>query len=132
MLFISPQKLFSFSRYLNFCLEYILVMQKNNFVKDKKDQNNFKIYDVTAWEANNCNTHIALYLKKQRQSDNEIWSVNTIQHENIFLEKSYKSCGEETSRTPFSKKSKLSVFLDLKFLHSLFLLYAKLRAIKIY
>ena len=31
---------------------------------DQKDEVNFKIYDVTAWETNNCNTYIAQYLKK--------------------------------------------------------------------
>ena len=53
---------------------------------------------------------------------------------NIFLEKSYKKCGEETSPRPFSEKLKLSVSLDQqsKVLYSLFLLYGKLRAIKIY
>ena len=45
---------------------------------DLKDQVNFEIYDVTAWLKNNCNTHIAQYLKKKTQSDNEIWSVNRI------------------------------------------------------
>ena len=43
---------------------------------DKKDKVNFKFYDVTAWLKNNCNAHIAQYLEKYRQSDNEIWSVN--------------------------------------------------------
>ena len=45
---------------------------------DKKAKNNFKIYDVTDWETNNYDTHIAQYLKKQRQPDNEISSVNRI------------------------------------------------------
>ena len=45
MLFISRQKLFSFSRCLSFCPDF-LVMQQNDF--DKKDQVNFKSYDVTA------------------------------------------------------------------------------------
>ena len=31
---------------------------------DQKDNVNFKIYDVTAWLINNCNTHIDQYLKK--------------------------------------------------------------------
>ena len=31
---------------------------------------------------------------------------------NIFLEKSYIKCGGNTSPRPFSKKSKLSIFLD--------------------
>ena len=31
---------------------------------------------------------------------------------NIFVEKSYTKCGGETVPRPFSKKSKLSIFLD--------------------
>ena len=31
---------------------------------------------------------------------------------NILLNKSYTKCGGETIPTPFSKKSKLSIFLD--------------------
>ena len=31
---------------------------------DQKDKVNLKIYDVTSWETNSCNTHIAQYLKK--------------------------------------------------------------------
>ena len=44
---------------------------------DEKDKLNFKIYDVTTWLTNNYNSHIAQYLTKERQPDNEIWSVNT-------------------------------------------------------
>ena len=51
---------------------------------------------------------------------------------NIFLEKSNTKCCLETSPRSFSKKSKLSISRDQQVLHSLFLLYAKLRAIKIY
>ena len=47
--FIWTQKLFSFSRYLSFCLN-LLVMY-------------FKFHDVTAWLTNNCNTNIAQYLE---------------------------------------------------------------------
>ena len=42
----------------------------------EKRKVNFKIYDVKTWETNNCHAHIAQYLKKLRQSDNDIWSVN--------------------------------------------------------
>ena len=42
---------------------------------------------------------------------------------NIFVQKSYTKCGEQTISLLFSKKSKLSI--------SLFLLYADLRAIEI-
>ena len=53
---------------------------------------------------------------------------------NISLEKSYTKRGRKTISRPFSKKSKLSISLNQysKFLYSLFLLYAKLRAIKEY
>ena len=61
MLFISPQKLFSFSRYLTFCLDFFGRVAKR---LDKKDKVKFKIYDVTAWLTNNFDTHIAQYLEK--------------------------------------------------------------------
>ena len=53
---------------------------------------------------------------------------------NIFLEKSCTKCGAETSPRPFSEKLKLSVSLDQlsKVSLSLYLSYAKLRAIEIY
>ena len=53
---------------------------------------------------------------------------------NIFVEKWYTKCSGETSPRPFSEKLKLSFSLDQspRVLYSLFLLYDKLRAIKIY
>ena len=52
----------------------------------------------------------------------------------IFLEKSYPNCGGETIPRPFFKKPKssISLYKYSKVLYSLFLLYAKLKAIKIY
>ena len=47
MLFISPWKLFSFSRYWNVCLD-VLFMMKNGLIR-------FTINDITAWKTNNCN-----------------------------------------------------------------------------
>ena len=53
---------------------------------------------------------------------------------NIFLEKSYTKCDGETSPRHFSEKLKLGISLDQesKVSYSLFLLYAKLKAIEIY
>ena len=68
-------KALSFSRYLTFCLDLFGRVAKR---LDWKDKVHFKIYDVAAWLTNNCNTHIAQYHEKQRQSDNEIWSVNRL------------------------------------------------------
>ena len=72
---------YSFSRYLNCCLHF-LAMYKKDLVR--KIKVNFKIYDVTTWETNSCGTHIDQYLKKERRSDNENWSVNRILHEKHF------------------------------------------------
>ena len=46
---------------------------------------------------------------------------------NIFLEKSYTKCGEETSCRPFSKKSILSISVDQQseILYSLVSLYVQ-------
>ena len=53
---------------------------------------------------------------------------------NTFREKSYTKSGGETIPRPFLKNSKLSISQDeeSKVLCSLFFLFAKLRAIKIY
>ena len=48
---------------------------------DQKDKANVKVFDVTNWLTNNCNTDITQYFKKWRQSDNELWSVNRIKQE---------------------------------------------------
>ena len=53
---------------------------------------------------------------------------------NTFLEKPYIKCRGDTIPRPFSKRSKLSIFLDeqSKLLYNLYLLYVKLSAMKIY
>ena len=53
---------------------------------------NLKFYDVTAWLTNNCNTHT-----KQRQSDNEIWSIDRMQHEKYFSWKMMHKYGGKTT-----------------------------------
>ena len=52
----------------------------------------------------------------------------------IFPENSCTKCGEETFARPFSKNSKFSISLDQtsKVLYSLFLSFAKLRAVERY
>ena len=50
----------------------------------------FKIYGATTWLTSSCNTYIAQYLTKERQTDNEIWSINRL-WQKIF---SYKNQAE--------------------------------------
>ena len=67
MLLISSEKLFSFQRYLYFCVAFLAMWKKR---LDYKVRVNFKIHDVTAWLTKNYNTHIVRYLIKQKQLDN--------------------------------------------------------------
>ena len=72
-----------------------------------------------------------------RSKDNQKVKVGQLMEfnmRNIFLEKSYTKCDGETSPRPLSEKLKLSISLDQesKACYSLFLLYAKWRAIETY
>ena len=53
---------------------------------------------------------------------------------NIFIQKSFTKCGEESSPRPFPEKLKLSISLDQwsKVVYSPLLLYVKLRTIEIH
>ena len=75
MFFVSSEKLISFSRYLIFCHDFLVMLKK---LLDLKGKVNFEFHDVINWLASNYNTHIAKYLAKQRQLDNETWSFNVI------------------------------------------------------
>ena len=83
LLFVSHRNLSPFWRYLNFCSEIFGHVEK---LLDKNAKVNFKINDITNWETNNYNTHIVFYLRKSRQCEEEIWSVNRIWHEKRGLE----------------------------------------------
>ena len=104
MLFISFQKLFSFSRYLNFLSSLFghvskRLGQKNNF--------NFKLYELTAWLTSSCNTHISHILYVSRRKGNQTMKIGQLieyKMRNIFLEKSYTKCGRDTSPRPFFGK----------------------------
>ena len=93
---------------------------------------NFKIYDVTDWTTNGSNTHVAEYVKKKRDPDNEIGSVNRTNMRNILFEKSYTKCGGEASPRPFYKKSKVSFSQDesLKYYIACFYCIPKPRSTK--
>ena len=116
MLFVSPQKLF-----LSFCLD-ILVMYKYGLIKKIGLVLNF----MTSKPGKQT---VAIHMLPNipMTKDNQTMKFGQAM-------KSYTEFGEETILRYFSKKPKLSISLDLKskVLCSLFLLYAKLRAIEIY
>ena len=76
-----------------------------------------------------------IFTNISRSKDNQAMKfVQLIENNirNIFLEKSYTTCGKETIPRQISKKSKLSISLDQysKVLYILFLLFATLRTIE--
>ena len=74
-----------------FCLD-VLVIQKKQ--PDKKDQINFKIYDVTIWLKNSCSTYIIQYLKVKTTRQSNIDYV--IEFNKIFFSKN--DAGNEAGR----------------------------------
>ena len=132
-LFISPQMLLLFSSYVIFFLNF-MVMQQNDLIRKPRLFSNF----VTSQSGLQL---ILIYilpntLRKKRNQIMKFGLLIEYNVRNIFLEKSCTKCSGESSRRPFSGKSKLRISLDQqsKVLYSLFLLYPKLRAkyIKIY
>ena len=131
MLFISPQKLLLFSRYLSFCLD-ILVMYQNGLIKKLRLVSNF----MTS-QPGKQTIPIHMLLNISRSKGNQKMKFGHLIEcsiKSISLEKSYTKCGGETSPRHFSEKLKLTISLDQcsKVLYSLLLLYGKLRTIKIH
>ena len=108
MLF-SPQKLFSFSRYVSFYLDF-LVMYRNGLIKKIRLTSNFLTsqpgYQIIV-------IHILPNMSRSKKNQTlKFGQLIECNMKNIFLEKSYAKCGEETSPRPFSEKLKLSTSLD--------------------
>ena len=77
---IMKNAFFSFSRYLNFCYDFLVIK-----TLDKKDKVNFKIHDVRNWLTSNCNTHIAHYLTKKDNQTMKVGQLIEYIRRNIFL-----------------------------------------------
>ena len=122
MLFISRQKLFSFSRYLSFCLDF-LVMQQNGLIRKIR-----LILSFITSQSGYQRTVIHIMPNISRSKGNQTMKISQLiecNMKNIFHEKSYTKCGGQTSPTPFSDKLKRSICLDQqsKVLYSVFILW---------
>ena len=129
MFFISPQKLFSFLRYLSLCLGF-LVMQQTGLIRKIRYLSNF-MTSQPGLQA--IVIHILPNISRSKGNQTmKFGQLIECNMRNIFLKKSYTKCDGETSPRPFSEKLKFSVSLDqqCKICYSFFLLYAKLRAIE--
>ena len=133
MLFISPQMLFSFSRYLSFCLLKFWIFGRVAKRLDKI----WLISNIMTSQSGQQTIVIHILFNISRSKGNHRMKFGQLIECNmrdIFLEKSYTKCEAETSPKPFSEKLKLSISQDQqsKVLHSFVLLNAKLRAIETY
>ena len=129
--FYFTLKVFSFSRYLTFCLDF-LIMQKNGLIMKIRSATKFM---TSQPRKQTIAIHILQYISRNKDKQTmKFGQLIECNMRNIFFQKSYIKCAGDTSPRPFSKKSKLSISLDQqpKVLQSLFLLYAKLRAIEVY
>ena len=106
MFFNSSQKLFSFSRYLSFCLKFLVMYQNGLIIKIRlissfmTSQPGYKTIVI----------HILPNISRSigNQTMNFGQSIECSMR-NIFLETTYGKCGGETSPRPFSKKLKLNI-----------------------
>ena len=126
MLFISSRTLFSFSKYLNFCFNF-LVMQKNSLIR--KIRLISKIFNVTL---ETIAIHILANISRSK-GNQTIKCDQLIEHNmrNIFLEKSYTRFGGATIPRFLLRKAKIERKLS-NVLRSLFLLHATLKIIQRY
>ena len=109
MLFISFQKLFSFSRYLSFCLDFLVIYQ-NGLIKKTRLISNFM---ASQPGQQTIVIHILPNISKSKGNQTmKFGQLIECNMRNIFLEKSFTKCGGETSPRPFSEKLKLSISLD--------------------
>ena len=95
--FISLQKLFSFSRYLCFCLTFCIK------TASVKRSGNFKFYDVTAWLTNNCNTLIAQYVEKKGNQTMKFSQLIECNMRNIVVKNYTQNVVEKLAPGPFLK-----------------------------
>ena len=79
---------------------------------NRKDKVNFKIYDLTTWKTNNGCKYSLIPKKSKINQTINFSQLIEYNMRNIFLEKSFKKCGEETIPRSFFEKSKLSISPD--------------------
>ena len=88
------------------------LVEKNKNLVIADTSFNPKMYDVTTWLTNNCNTQLGQYLRSKGNQMMKFGQLLEYNMRTIFLEKSFSKYGRGTIPRPFSKKSKLRISLD--------------------
>ena len=109
MPFISPENLFSFSRYLYICLDF-LAMQKIDLINKVRLLSKFM---TSQFGKQTIAIHILSNISRSKGNHTmKFRQLIEYNMRNIFLEKSYAKFDGETSPRSFSGKLKLSISLD--------------------
>ena len=107
--FISPLKLFSFSRYLSFVMTFWSCRKKIFITKIKL------ISKSMTSQPGQQTIAIHILLNISRSKSNQVmkfWQLLEYNMRDIFLQISFTKYDGETSPKPFSEKLKLSISLD--------------------
>ena len=99
MFFISSKKLFSFSRYLNFCI-FPLFLPVSHCVR-AWSKINLEVYDIINCLNNNL-IHLVWYLEKEKRYGIEILSIDrALNNEHFHGKIMQKMCTKSSSQGPF-------------------------------
>ena len=102
MFFISSKKLFSFSRYSNFCISIFPLFLPVSHCFRGWMKINVKFYDVINCLNKNLITHFVWYLEKETRYDIETLSIDRVLNkEHLFLKIMQKMCTRGSSQIPF-------------------------------
>ena len=82
--FISSKKLFSFSRYLNFCIPSSPLFLPVSHCFRGWSKINLKVYDVINCLNKNLKTHFVWYLKKEKTYGIETLSIDRVLNKEHF------------------------------------------------
>ena len=121
----------SFSRYLSFCLDFLVMKKKGSIRKIRL------ISKLMTSQPGSQRIAIHILVHISRSKDNQTMKFGQLTEYNMrnnFIEKPYMKCSGETIPRLFPKISKLNISLNVLFkvLYSLFLLQVMLSTIKIY
>ena len=101
MIFISSKKLFSFSRYSNFCISVLPFFSNCRPVHCLRGWSkiNLKVHDAINCLSKNSITHFVWYLEKERRYYIETLSIGGVSDtvKSIFIEKSCRKCAAKAS-----------------------------------
>ena len=102
MFFISSRKLFSFSKYPNFCISVFRSFSPVSHCFRGWSKINLKVYDVINCLNKMLITHFVWYLEKEKRYDIETLSIDRVLNKEHFYGKvMQKMCIKSYSQTPF-------------------------------